>query len=401
MADIGDTASDISEAVENINKLGEREHEEIRGGANWVFGEHGLEPSYEKEMQTLDDAQRDYESQDVNTKDNQQIVAQKQQEADWRFGARTAVLRESQIQFPNIYRQHDERIHEASVVAGDPKREAEIKVARLNLAGDSEGVQKEQFEQHQANQRMTLVDRHGDQSAQVKLFEEKSGLERQELAGKRATERQQLESESARAIADIQREAQEAQLRAAGNGYAADRETAALDIGPQRAGDTETTNQHAAEDDGQREPELVAEQSGTGQGNAISSDLGNVAGYGALSEGPLEQQAQESGGSGTLASDRVGAAARIGEFLAQRQNSGTGRIMSAQQYGDSLQTAALHGDGAAQDLGLAGADLKTLGVGNALTGNLGEVGQKLSTAADKWNHIADQMRNVTILTMGR
>jgi hypothetical protein len=50
---------------------------------------------------------------------------------------------------------------------------------------------------------------------------------------------------------------------------------------------------------------------------------------------------------------------------------------------------------------MAAADLKTLGGGAGLGGDLGEVGQKLSSAADKWNHIADQMRNVTILTMGR
>jgi hypothetical protein len=314
-----------------------------------------------------------------------------------------------------------------------------IQAAQLTLAGDPQAAQREQFDQEQANQRVALVERYGEGSGQLKAFDQKSALERQELTVQQSLGHQQMQSESARAMADIQGQVNEAQLRAAGNTYEADRGQFV------RAGEDKVTlprQQAAASEDEANEQLLLAQADAQEKANQelMAMDTGHkrqqdmagaaeerTEGRPALQCKPvdtLQEYAEAPGTSGRgqyvevrnvlsqqegqnaespakSAADRENAASRIREFVAQTQNTGAGRIMSAEQYGNSLLASALQGNGAAEALGMAGADLKTLGGESGLMGNLGDVGQKLSTAADKWNHIADQLRNVTILTMGR
>jgi hypothetical protein len=387
----------------------EREHTGLRGVSNWIYAQARFEPSYDQETQLLDEAKKGYENVGREASWSQKITASNQRE-------------QSGMEYANL--------------------QSGIRAAQMTLAGDPQGAQREQFEQVQADQRTALVDGNGNQSAQVKLFDQKFSLERQELAGKQAHERQELESESARAIADIQGEAHEAQLRALGQSDEADRhqlvrsgqdkvrilreqadapngaaektqlfaqidaqqnantqEVATMDARQQEGSATaaaESQTQAGAEKDG-RQQQFDASELETLQENGSTSGLGTVGQYEGLREGLVQRQTQTGRGS----AEPGDAAENIREYLAHAQNAGAGRIMSAEQYGDSLLASALHGNGSAEALGLAGGDLETLGGGGGLTSNLGEVGQKLNSAADKWSHIADQMRNVTILTMGR
>jgi hypothetical protein len=315
-----------------------------------------------------------------------------------------------------------------------------IQAAQLTLAGDPQAAQREQFDQEQANQRVALVERYGEGSGQLQAFDQKSALERQELTVQQSLGRRQMQSESARAMADIQGQVNEAQLRAAGNTYGADRGQFI------RTGEDKVTiprQQAAASEDEAKEQLLLAQADAQEKANAqelMAMDTGHkrqqdmagaaeerTEGRPALQCKPVDtwqeyaeapgtsgrsqyvevrnvlsqQEGQNAESPAKSAGDRENAASRIREFVAQTQNIGAGRIISAEQYGNSLLASALQGNGAAEALGMTGADLKTVAGGSGLMGNLGDVGQKLSTAADKWNHIADQLRNVTILTMGR
>jgi len=415
---VGDTASDSSEEIENSDKLAttighagafddnssdsleqlqqerakkEGEHEGLRGLSNWLYSKAGLERGYAQE---IPEAQA--------RADGLTIMAAQERKLDEHSGLAYANLQTG------------------------------LRAAQLNLAGDPRAAQRQQFEQDQANQWVGLIDQYGDASDQVRVFDQKSALEREELQGKQARGRQEMQSELSGAIAD-KGEVHEAQLQAAGNTYEADRDqfirtgqdkarilheqdTSSDAIGQaqllpqaearqkadtqQVAANVEAQNQHSAARELEHQQEMRDEQLETPQADPNAAELADIGQFEALRENFIERRTWDSTDSGSLAADRANAEARIGQFVSQTQNAGAGRIMPAEQYGNSLLTAALHGDGAANALGLAGDDLKTLGGGAAL-GNLGEVGQKLSAAADKWNYIADHMRNVTILTMGR
>jgi hypothetical protein len=328
--------------------------------------------------------------------------------------------------------------------------QSDVRIAQAGLVGTPDEARREQLQQAAANERQALLIGQVKGSSVLKAFDERTVLEEQELIQEQTKKRQALASESARTIADIQGEAQDVQLRAAGNTYEADRdeftrtgqdnvkilreqaaatndaalktqllaqadaqqkantqEVAAMDAGRKRQEDagregaTERQKSEREEQKRQRQQVLHEEQLATLQANANASGRGDVGQYEGLREALIQQQMQDSGDSAKLTADRANAAARIREFVAETRNAGAGRIMSAEQYGNSLLASALHDNGAAEALGMAGADLKTLGGGGGLASNLGEVGQKLNSAADKWSHIADQMRNVTILTMGR
>lgn len=328
--------------------------------------------------------------------------------------------------------------------------QSDIQVARARLAGNVEGGQLQQFEHEAAMKRRELLHSQPKGSEIAKIFDEKAALEEQELLQGQTKSRHALESESARGIGDIQGEAHELQLRAAGNTYEADRdqfirtgedkvkilreqaaaandaamktqllaqaeaqqranaqELTAMDAAHRRQQDSaaaaqaeEQTKQHEQQAK-LRQEAVHRKQLQTLQANASASGLAAVGQYEGMREDLIAQQDADAKDSGRLSADRANAAARIRDFVAQAHNAGAGRILSAPQYADALGTSILHGGGTGQALGMASADLNTLGKGGSLSSDLSSVGQKLSNAADKWDHIADQMRNVTILTMGR
>jgi hypothetical protein len=504
---VSDTASDLSEGIENTDELAmtighagafddntadslqqlqqkrakiEGEHEGLRGFSNWLYAKAGLEPSYEQELQRLEEAERASEQADQQIAWRQNIAQSRHWSADLHMQAQMSNMPANRIQDIPINQQYQQELVESGRIVGDPKREAQaqadaleiktaqehrlydqsgleyanlqsgIRAAQLTLAGDPQAAQREQFDQDQVDQRVALVEQYGEQSGQVKSFDQKSALERQELLGKQAQARQQTQSESARAMADVQGEVHESQLRAAGNTYEADRDqfirtgedkvkilreqanaandtavktqllaqaeaqekanaqeltaTDAVRKGQQDSAapaDSESKKKEQAEQDKIGQQAVHSEQLASLQANAHASGMAAVGKYEALRESLIEHQEEDAKDTGKFAADRTSAAARIRQFAAQARNAGAGQILSAQQYADAVGASILHGSGAGQALGMAAADLKTLGGGAGLGGDLGEVGQKLSSAADKWNHIADQMRNVTILTMGR
>jgi hypothetical protein len=448
-----------------------------------VYGKLGL-ATYDSERQHLNDAQRTYNVQELEASHNQSVVAQKQQEADLHFQARTAGLPTAQMAFAAVNREYAQGMTEADRIVGDPKREAQvradafaikvaqerkldeqsgleyanlqtgIRAAQLNLAGDPQAVLREQFEQDQVNQRVALVNQYGEGSGQVKAFDQKSVLERQELMAKQAHDHQQMQSESARAMADIQGEAHEAQLRAAGNTDEADREQqirtgddkvkilreqaaaaddaakktlllaqadapekanaqelVALDAeqkrkrddAPSAAAEAAKQNQQYTQQQQQFRQQALqdGEQTETLPENAHAMGVANAGQYVLLGEELMHGQQHDAKDSAKLGADRTDAAGPMRQFVEQARTSGTGQILSAQQYADALGASILHGGGVGRALAMASADLKTLDGGGLMSSSLGDVGRKLSDAADKWNHIADQMRNVTILTMGR
>jgi hypothetical protein len=326
----------------------------------------------------------------------------------------------------------------------------DIRIAQARSVGKTDDAQLEQFEHSVNHERKELRSRELKGSGVVEAFDEKAAVEKQELLQDQTKKRQFMASESARAIGDIQGGVHEVQLRAAGNAYAADRdqfirtgedkvkilreqsaaaddaavktqllaqaeaqvkanaqELAAMDSAHQRqqdsapAADSHEQKKQRAQQEKLRQQAFHREQLQTLQANANASGLGAVGQYEGLREDLIGQQEADAKDPGKLSADRANAAARIREFAAQARNAGAGQVLSAQQYADALGTSILHGGGMGQALGMASADLKTLGLGGNLSGDLSVVGQKLSSAADKWNHIADQMRNVTILTMGR
>jgi hypothetical protein len=255
-------------------------------------------------------------------------------------------------------------------------------------------------------------------------------------------------------MADIRGEAHEAQLRAAGNTEEADREQQI------RTGDDKVRilrEQAAAADDAAKKTLLLAQADAQEKANAqelvaldaeqkrkrddapsaaaeaakqnqeytqrqrqfrqqalhdgepmetspeIAHAMGvaNAGQYVLLGKELMHGQQHDEKDSAKLSADRANTAARRAEFMEQARNSGAGQILSAQQYAEALDASMLHGGGIGHALGMASSDLKAQGGGGLISSNLGDVGRKLSDAADKWNHVADQMRNVTILTMGR